>query len=81
MFDPFPFNEFWDKLNYYDGICSEWSKMNFVNPPFSNTYLIVLKALVEFYNGKSCILLIPMSSRCNDNFKLFCSPLLTFLKS
>jgi site-specific DNA-methyltransferase (adenine-specific) len=57
-FDPCPlFNEF-------DGLSIEWKQSNFINPPYSRKLkeAFVLKAIEESKKGKSCVMLLPVST-------------------
>lgn len=42
-----------------DGLSSEWGKMNFVNPPYSEISNWVKKAYLEYVVGRGSVLLIP----------------------
>ena len=57
-FDPCP-------LNYsIDGLSIDWGKSNFINPPYSRKLKesFILKALSESKKGKSCVMLLPVST-------------------
>lgn len=60
-FDPCPLNH---NTDLWDGLKIEWGKSNFINPPYSRKLkeAFILKALEESKKGKSCILLIPVST-------------------
>lgn len=57
-FDPCPYQA------DFDGLSIEWGKSNFVNPPYSLKLknMFVEKALEESKKGKTCVLLIPVST-------------------
>ena len=60
-FDPCPLQE---NLIKQDGLIIEWGKSNFVNPPYSLKLKkqFVLKAIEESNKGKTCVLLLPVST-------------------
>ena len=60
-FDPCPYNP-GEIIN--DGLKIEWGRVNFVNPPYSVELkkAFVLKAIEEYKKGKTCVLLIPVST-------------------
>lgn len=57
-FDPCPLNP------KKDGLTIEWGKSNFVNPPYSRKLkeAFVVKAIQESYKGKTCVMLLPVST-------------------
>lgn len=57
-FDPCPYQADFDGLNM------DWGKSNFVNPPYSlkKKEMFVRKALEESRKGKTCVLLLPVST-------------------
>lgn len=57
-FDPCPYQ------STFDGLNMEWGKSNFVNPPYSQKLKekFVLKALQGSRKGKTCVLLLPVST-------------------
>lgn len=57
-FDPCPLN------SEFDGLKMDWGKSNFINPPYSRQLkeLFVKKAIEESKKGKSCVLLLPVST-------------------
>jgi hypothetical protein len=57
-FDPCPLN------SEVDGLMIEWGRSNFVNPPYSRQLkeAFVEKALFESKYGKTCVLLLPVST-------------------
>jgi hypothetical protein len=57
-FDPCPL------YSSFEGLCIEWGKSNFVNPPYSKDLKekFVLKAIEEAKKGKKCVLLLPVST-------------------
>jgi len=61
MFDPCPLNH---NVNEWDGLKIGWKNINFINPPYSLKLksAFVLRAIEEYKNGKTCILLIPVST-------------------
>ncbi len=60
-FDPCPYNP-GEIVN--DGLKIEWGGVNFVNPPYSPELkkAFILKAIEESKKGKTCVLLIPVST-------------------
>lgn len=60
-FDPCPYNE---NEILIDGLKIDWGNINFVNPPYSQKLkeLFVIKAIEESKKGKTCVLLIPVST-------------------
>ena len=61
FFDPCPYN---NDLSKFDGLKVDWGEFNFINPPYSRKLkeLFVLKAIEESKKGKSCIMLLPVST-------------------
>lgn len=57
-FDPCPYQSDFDGLNI------EWGQRNFINPPYSRKLkeAFVRKALKESFEGKLCVLLLPVST-------------------
>ena len=60
-FDPCPLQH---NLGEWDGLSIEWGDSNFVNPPYSRKLkeLFVKKAIEESKKGKTCVLLLPVST-------------------
>ena len=60
-FDPCPLQH---NLEEWDGLSIEWGDSNFVNPPYSRKLkeLFVKKAIEESKKGKTCVLLLPVST-------------------
>ena len=60
-FDPCPINH---DISKWDGLQVEWKKSNFINPPYSRKLkeAFVLKAVEESRNGKTCVMLLPVST-------------------
>lgn len=58
-FDPCPLNN-----TSFDGLKVEWGMSNFVNPPYSRKLKeqFVEKAIEESKKGKTCVLLLPVST-------------------
>lgn len=48
----------------FDGLSMDWGQSNFVNPPYSRELkeAFVIKALEESKKGKTCVLLLPVST-------------------
>lgn len=61
MFDPCPFTLTDIKQ---DGLEMDWKQVNFINPPYSQSLKerFVLKAINESRKGKTCIMLLPVST-------------------
>ena len=57
-FDPCPYQ------SDFDGLKIEWGQSNFINPPYSRILkeAFVKKALEESKKGKTCVLLLPVST-------------------
>jgi len=57
-FDPCPLS------SDFDGLSIEWKSSNYVNPPYSRLLkeAFVRKALEESKKGKTCVLLLPVST-------------------
>ena len=57
-FDPCPIN------SEKDGLLMEWGNRNFINPPYSRKLKesFVHKALEQSIKGKTCVLLLPVST-------------------
>jgi site-specific DNA-methyltransferase (adenine-specific) len=57
-FDPCPLN------SGFDGLEIEWGNVNFVNPPYNRTDKpkFIKKSFDEWRKGKTCVLLIPVST-------------------
>jgi len=60
-FDPCPLQH---NLDDWNGLEVEWGSCNFVNPPYSRKLkeAFVKKAIEESKKGKTCILLLPVST-------------------
>ena len=60
-FDPCPLQH---NLEEWDCLSIEWGDSNFVNPPYSRKLkeLFVKKAIEESKKGKTCVLLLPVST-------------------
>ena len=62
-FDPCPLNK--DQItDDKNGLLIEWGNSNFINPPYSRKLkeAFVQKAIEESSKGKTCVLLIPVST-------------------
>jgi len=62
-FDPCPFNP--NPITpETDGLLKEWGKSNYINPPYSRLLKesFVKKAVEESKKGKTCVLLLPVST-------------------
>ena len=59
-FDPCPYEHDMS----WDGLEVEWGESNFVNPPYSRKLkdAFVKKAIEESKKGKTCVLLLPVST-------------------
>lgn len=59
-FDPCPFQHDME----WDGLVVEWKERNFINPPYSRGLkeAFVRKAIKESYQGKLCVMLLPVST-------------------
>ncbi|MBR6079891.1 MAG: hypothetical protein IKP60_07030 [Treponema sp.] len=57
-FDPCPYQ------SDFDGLKREWGGVNFINPPYSRKLkeAFIYKALEESKKGKTCVLLLPVST-------------------
>ena len=57
-FDPCPLHA------NFDGLVSEWGNSNFINPPYNriDKPKFIQKAYDEWRKGKTCVLLIPVST-------------------
>ena len=57
-FDPCPYQ------SDFDGLSMDWGTVNFVNPPYSRRLkeAFVKKTLEESRKGKTCVLLLPVST-------------------
>lgn len=57
-FDPCPYQ------SEFDGLSIDWGNSNFINPPYSRNLKekFVKKALEESKKGKTCVLLLPVST-------------------
>jgi site-specific DNA-methyltransferase (adenine-specific) len=62
-FDPCPYFE-GEITPENDGLLKEWGKSNFINPPYSRVLKeeFVSKAVVESKKGKTCVMLLPVST-------------------
>ncbi len=61
FFDPCPLKH---DLSKWDGLKREWGYINFINPPYNNKDKVafIRKAYEESLKGKTCILLIPVTT-------------------
>lgn len=62
-FDPCPIN-FGEITPDKNGLIIPWGDVNFINPPYSRKLkeAFVKRAVKEFKSGKTCVLLIPVST-------------------
>jgi site-specific DNA-methyltransferase (adenine-specific) len=60
-FDPCPYNEGEILVN---GLTAEWGRVNYINPPYSRLLkeAFVKKAVEESKKGKTCVMLLPVST-------------------
>lgn len=60
-FDPCPLNH---KLQDWDGLKTEWGRVNFINPPYSRELKesFVKKAIEQSKKNKICVMLLPVST-------------------
>jgi hypothetical protein len=58
LYDPVPFNTKFDKNIHKDGLTTEWGPVSFVNPPYSRAGLFVKKAVEQWKQGKTVIMLV-----------------------
>ena len=58
FFDPCPIN------SDFDGLKIDWKSVNYINPPYNrkDKELFIRKAYSEYLKGKSCIMLLPVST-------------------
>lgn len=58
FFDPCPLNA------TFDGLACAWGEVNYINPPYSTKLkeAFIRKAYQESINGKTCIMLLPVST-------------------
>ena len=65
-YDPCPLN------SNFDGLKTEWGRSNFINPPYDriNKPLFIQKAFDEWKKGKTCVLLLPVSTSTIQFHKL-----------
>jgi len=58
MFDPCPL------YSEFNGLIIDWKQTNFINPPYSRDLKekFIRKAYSEWKKGKTCILLLPVST-------------------
>lgn len=61
-FDPCPFKPDFNAESDVDGLRIEWPQRTFVNPPYSDVKVWVLKALREHKQGKTVIMLLKHDS-------------------
>jgi site-specific DNA-methyltransferase (adenine-specific) len=61
FFDPCPLNH---NKKLWDGLKIDWKQVNFINPPYNNKDKVafIKKAFEESRKGKTCILLIPVTT-------------------
>ncbi len=61
FFDPCPLNH---DLRKWNGLEVGWKDVNFINPPYNNKDKVafIRKAYEEHLKGKTCILLIPVTT-------------------
>ena len=58
FFDPCPLNA------DFDGLKIDWKAVNYINPPYNrkDKELFIRKAYSEYLKGKTCIMLLPVST-------------------
>lgn len=62
MFDPCPL------LSKFDGLKIKWRKNNYINPPYSLIEEFTAKCADEWFEGKNCYILFPLSKTDKDYF-------------
>ena len=62
FYDPVPFNPQFKKGKDKDALTTEWGKISFVNPPYSNVKPFFAKAHEEWRKGKTIIMLCKLSN-------------------
>ena len=60
FYDPVPYNPNFDKSKNRDALQTEWKAVNFVNPPYSRAHMFVKKAVEQWKQKKTCILLVKL---------------------
>ncbi len=60
FFDPCPLNH----NSFFDGLKTQWGKVNFINPPYNNKDKVafIRKAYEESLKGNTCIMLLPVTT-------------------
>ena len=60
-FDPCPLNH---DINKWSGLEVNWGQCNYINPPYSRKLkeAFILKAIKESKKGKTCVILLPVST-------------------
>ena len=61
-YDPCPFNPEFDPNVHKDGLKTEWQKVSFVNPPYSQVKPWFAKAREQWLLGKTAILFLKLNS-------------------
>jgi len=61
FFDPCPLH---NDIKIWDGLKRDWMKLNYINPPYSRKLkeAFIRKAFEESRKGKTCIMLLPVST-------------------
>ena len=63
FYDPAPYNPKFKKGGRYkDGLSTDWGKVSFVNPPYSNVAPWFAKAHEEWRKGKTVIMFVKLQS-------------------
>ena len=68
LFDPCPYNPYFDKDKDTNGLLIPWGPVTFVNPPYSNVRPWLEKARDEHELGKTVILLLKVGSLATNYF-------------
>ena len=60
FYDPVPYNPHFDRTKHKDALTTEWKAVNFVNPPYSRAHMFVKKAVEQWKQKKTCVLLVKL---------------------
>ena len=62
FYDPVPYNPKFNKAKHKDALTTEWGKVSFVNPPYSNVKPFFAKAHEQWRLGKTVIMFCKLTN-------------------
>ena len=69
------FAQDWDTNTHFDLFQDDWAACYvFLNPPFSQTGIAVVQALIKFYQGANIIMIVPTVVKESVWYNTYCHP-------